>query len=69
MVVLNGVTSFFLECLKWSTPGLGSGPLLFIIYINGIDGLTNKILTFADDTKLFGVVTNGDDVEKMRADL
>ena len=42
------------------------GELLFIIYITDIDeALTNKI-KFADDTKLFGVVTNGDNVEKMK---
>ena len=46
------------------------GPMLFIIYINNIDeGLTNISLKFADDTKLFGVVTNADGVEKMRTDL
>ena len=45
------------------------GPLLFIIYINDTDeGLTNRVLKFADDTKLFGGVTNKDDVEKMRGE-
>ena len=31
------------------------GPLLFIIFINGIDeGILSDILRFADDTKTFG---------------
>ena len=43
------------------------GPLLFIIYTNDIDeGLINRILKFTDDPKLFGFLSNGDDVEMMR---
>ena len=30
------------------------GPILFLVYINDLEeGVTGKILTFADDTKLF----------------
>ena len=44
-------------------------PLLFKMYVNDIDeGLTNRILKITDDTKLFGVLSNGDDVENMRTD-
>ena len=32
----------------------GSGPLLFLIYINDLeDGVASNILKFADDTKMF----------------
>ena len=31
------------------------GPLLFLIYVDDLDdGITNKLLKFADDTKVFG---------------
>ena len=57
-------------CLSGLPQGLVLRSLLVIIYINDIDeGLTNRILKIANDTNLFGVVTNGDDVEKMRTDL
>ena len=43
---------------------------IIYIYINDIDeGLTNRIIKFVDDKNLFGVVTNGDDVEKMKVDF
>ena len=33
------------------------GPVLFLIYINDLEeGITNFILKFADDTKVFGKV-------------
>jgi ribonucleases P/MRP protein subunit RPP40 len=45
-------------------------PLLFLIYINNIDeGVTSGLLKFADDTKIFGVVSNQDDVIKLQGDL
>ena len=44
--------------------------LLFLIFINDIDNdIVNKILKFADDTKLVGAVTNNLDAEKLRSDL
>ena len=35
-------------------PGSVLGPILFLVYINDLEeGVTGKILKFADDTKLF----------------
>jgi len=46
------------------------GPVLFLIYINDIDhGLSNWILKFADDAKIFGIVTNIEDSRVMQDNL
>ena len=46
------------------------GPLLFLIFINDIDkNIVNKLLKFADDTKLCGKVSSDSDVDQMHADL
>jgi len=46
------------------------GPLLFVIYINDIDqAVKNKLLKFADDTKVFGSVSSQDQIESLRSDL
>ena len=47
------------------------GPLLFIIFINGIDeGIMSDILKFADDTKIFGKAgTKERRVNRLRDDL
>ena len=46
------------------------GPLLFLIYINDIDdSVCNNLLKFADDTKVFSVVRNDKDINKLQNDL
>jgi ribonuclease P/MRP protein subunit RPP40 len=48
------------------------GPVLFLIYIyiNDIDaGVSNRLLKFADDTKLFGVVAIAQHIEGLPKDL
>ena len=44
------------EVSNWKSVWSGSvlGPILFLIYINDLDDdITSKVLTFADDTKVF----------------
>jgi len=46
------------------------GPLLFLIYINDLDdSVCSKVLTFADDTELFSVVSNANDIDRLQTDL
>ena len=46
------------------------GPILFLIFINDLDrGITNWVLKFADDTKIFGPVCNQSDYMKFQEDL
>jgi ribonuclease P/MRP protein subunit RPP40 len=46
------------------------GPILFFIYINDTDDwIESKILKFADDTKLYSIITNEEDVTKLQEDL
>ena len=69
-VVLNGIASEWTDVKSGVPQGSVLGPLLFLIFINDIDqDVENKILKFADDTKLFGEVAENEDVERMRDDL
>jgi len=44
---------------SWCATRFVLGPLLFLLFINGIDsGVINKVLNFADDTKLVGIVSS-----------
>ena len=69
-VVLNGHISTW-EAVGSGVPqGSVLGPLLFTIFINDIDeNLTNRLLKFADDTKILGKVSSHQDAQSMREDL
>ena len=46
------------------------GPLLFIIFINDLDdGVVNKILKFADDTKIVSKVASEYQIKILQSDL
>ena len=67
-VALNGRESNWIDVL--SVEDSVSGPVLFVIYINGIDSyVISRILKLADDTKIVGVVSSPDGVMLLRQDL
>ena len=50
--------------------GFVLGPILFLVYINDIEeGVTVKILKFADDTKLFRKTKEIGDKQKLQDDI
>ena len=56
-VVFNGQVSTWKNINAGVPQGSILGPLLFLIYINGLtEGLTTNVKLFADDTSLFSVV-------------
>ena len=62
-VVLLGRHSKWIKVKSGVPQGSVLGPLLFLIYINDIDdSVCSKLLKFADDTKVFSVVSTKDDI-------
>ena len=46
------------------------GPILFLVYINDLEeGVTGKVLKFADDTKLFRKIKEIGDKHKVQDDI
>jgi len=69
-VCINGSLSDWILVLSGVPQGSVLGPILFLIFINDLDcDITNWILKFADDTKIFGPVCNYNDYMKFQEDL
>ena len=69
-VVLNGCRSDWCDLVSGVPQGSVLGPLLFTVFINDIDdSIANKLLKFADDTKLVGPVSSVEEVNALRDDL
>ena len=69
-VVLNGSSSGWCRVTSGVPQGSVLGPLLFVIYINDIDNsVISRVLKFADDTKMFRVVSSQVEVDILREDL
>jgi len=69
-VCINGSSLGWERVLSGVPQESAIGPILFLIYINDLDlGVDNDLLKFADDKKLYSVVTNTDEALSMQKDL
>ena len=69
-VVLNGHKSCFIPVTSGVPQGSVLGPLLFIMFVNEIPSIVSSpALMFADDTKIFCVIRNGEDYTALQNDL
>ena len=69
-VGINGVFSDWAAVGSGVPQGSVLGPILFAIFVNDLDeDLFNKIMKFADDTKIWGVVDTDKDIMTMQEDL
>ena len=69
-VVVDGEVSNGKPVLSGVPQGSVLGPILFLIYINDLEeGVTSKILKFADDTKLFRKIKGNGDKQQLQDDI
>ena len=69
-VILNGVTSKWMDVNGGVPQGSVLGPILFVIFINDLDiGLLNSVSKFADDTKIMGRAKSLEDCINIQNDL
>ena len=68
-VVLNGNSSDELQVLSGVPQGSVLGPILFLLYIDGLpDSLQSQVRLFADDTAVYLTVNGQDDNQKLQND-
>ena len=66
-MTLDGVKSLWTDVLLGVPQGCVLGPILFVLYINDLPQvLNNHCLLFADDTKIYSIVTDGDIFRKQQ---
>jgi Reverse transcriptase (RNA-dependent DNA polymerase) len=68
-VVINGEFSQWNSVASGVPQGSILGPILFLIYINELEqNLTNTVIKFADDTKVYGCVTCKSEAQVLQND-
>ena len=69
-VIVNGVKSKCAPVVSGIPQGSVLGPVLFVIYINDIlDDIDSHGLMFADDTKIFRMISSKEDSENLQKDV
>ena len=69
-VVVDGEVSSWKSVLSGVPQGSVLGPILFLVYINDLEeGVTGKMLKFADDTKLFTKTKEIGDKQNVQDDI
>ena len=69
-VVVNGTKSESASVISGIPQGTVLGPLLFVVYINDLlDTISSAGLMFADDTKIFRLISSREDALELQSDI